>query len=176
MDNPKVFILDVDGVMTNGNFYYSNEGKVLKSFGPDDSDALSILKNYISIEFVTGDKKGFDISKKRISDHMGYELSLVSTIQRKDWIERKYPLDEVIYMGDGIFDFLVMKEVGYSIAPSNADKNAIEVADYVTERTGGQRAVSEACLHILGKFFNIKNLNDSLNLNQPLNTGEWTIC
>ena len=33
---PKVFILDVDGVLTDGCFYYSIDGKVLKKFGPDD--------------------------------------------------------------------------------------------------------------------------------------------
>tara|TARA_Y100000589_G_scaffold73592_1_gene66699 strand:+ start:3000 stop:3521 length:522 start_codon:yes stop_codon:yes gene_type:complete len=172
----KFFILDVDGVMTNGNFFYNCEGKILKSFGPDDSDALSILKNYINIEFVTGDRKGFDISKKRISDDMGYPLSLVSTIQRKEWIEKKYDLNDVIYMGDGIFDFFVMKAVGYSIAPSNADKNALKVADFVTERIGGNRAVSEASMHILGKFFNVKSLEVAIKENKIINTGEWTVC
>ena len=44
---PKVFILDVDGVLTDGGFYYSSEGKVLKKFGPDDNDALKLLEPYI---------------------------------------------------------------------------------------------------------------------------------
>ena len=172
----KFFILDVDGVMTNGNFFYSVEGKVFKSFGPDDSDALSILKKYMSIEFITGDKKGFNISKKRITDDMGYKLSLVSTLRRKEWIEEKYNLDEVIFMGDGIFDGLVMNEVGYSIAPANADKNAINAADFVTERVGGNRAVSEACIHILKKFYGFKSLKDEINSTNKLDTGEWNIC
>ena len=171
----KFFILDVDGVMTDGNFYYSSEGKVLKSFGPDDSDALSILNKYMSIEFITGDRKGFEISKKRISDDMGYKLSLVSTIRRKEWIQEKYNLNDVIYMGDGIFDILVMNSVGYSIAPSNADKNAIDAADFVTERMGGNRAVSEACIHILKKFYGLKSLEDEINSANNLNTGEWNI-
>ena len=51
------FILDVDGVLASGNFYYSADGKVMKVFGPDDNDALSLLKNYIDISFVTGDRK-----------------------------------------------------------------------------------------------------------------------
>ena len=172
----KFFILDVDGVMTNGNFFYSHEGKVLKSFGADDSDALSILKNYINIEFVSGDKKGFNISKKRITDDMGYQLSLVSTIKRKEWIQEKYNLKDVIYMGDGIFDILVMEAVGYSIAPANADKNTIKAADFVTERIGGDRAVSEACIHILKRFFGMDSLKDEINSIHNLNTGEWNIC
>ena len=149
---PKVFVLDVDGVLTDGGFYYSVEGKLFKKFGADDNDALSLLNPYMKIVFVTGDKRGFEISRKRIED-MHYELYRVSTIKRIDWIREQFNLDEVIYMGDGIFDHYVMREVGYAIAPANSDKNAKTFADYVTERSGGDRAVAEACLHILEKFF-----------------------
>ena len=85
---------------------------------------------------------------------MNYELDLVDTTKRIKWIKERYNPSQVLYMGDGIFDHYVMNEVGYSIAPSNSDKLAKSSADYVTERSGGNRAVSEACLHILEKFFN----------------------
>ena len=52
-------VLDVDGVMTNGQFYYDKNGKQLKVFGPDDNDALTILSKFINIVFVTGDRKIF---------------------------------------------------------------------------------------------------------------------
>ena len=149
----KVFILDVDGVMTTGHFLYSASGKQMKIFGPDDNDGLGLLKPYIEIRFVTGDKKGFPITNKRIKDDMKFELDLVSTIKRIEWIKERYNPKEVIFMGDGIFDHYVMKEVGYSIAPANADKTAKINANYVTERQGGERAVAEACLHIMTKFF-----------------------
>ena len=149
----KVFILDTDGVITTGQFFYTAEGKAMKIFGPDDNDALSLLKPYLETRFVTGDKKGYPISKKRISDDMKFKLDLVSTIHRVEWIKERYNLAEVIYMGDGIFDHYVMQRVGYSIAPANADKLTASQANYVTKRSGGDRAVAEACLHILEKFF-----------------------
>ena len=90
INKPKCFILDVDGVMTSGEFFYTQEGKYLKCFGPDDNDGLSLLKPFIDIRFITGDKKGFDISKKRIVDDMNYKLDLVSTIKRIDWISSLY--------------------------------------------------------------------------------------
>ena len=149
----KVFILDTDGVITTGQFFYTVEGKAMKVFGPDDNDALSLLKPYLETRFVTGDKKGYPISKKRISDDMKFQLDLVSTINRVEWIKERYNLAEVIYMGDGIFDHYVMQRVGYSIAPANADKLTASQANYVTKRSGGDRAVAEACLHILEEFF-----------------------
>jgi 3-deoxy-D-manno-octulosonate 8-phosphate phosphatase (KDO 8-P phosphatase) len=171
---PKCLILDVDGVMTTGHFLYTSEGKVMKIFGPDDNDGLSLLKNDLEIRFVTGDKKGFAISHKRIVDDMKFPLELVSTIRRVDWIKERYALEDVIYMGDGIFDHYVMREVGYAISPSNGDKLAKEHADFVTERSGGDRAVAEACLHIMEKFFtpfNPQALPDS----QIKLSGEWTV-
>jgi len=44
MCKPTCFILDVDGVMTTGHFFYSAKGKAMKIFGPDDNDGLSLLK------------------------------------------------------------------------------------------------------------------------------------
>jgi 3-deoxy-D-manno-octulosonate 8-phosphate phosphatase (KDO 8-P phosphatase) len=171
---PQVFILDVDGVMTNGQFLYTADGKTMKIFGADDNDGLSLIKPHMEIRFVTGDKKGFPISRRRIVDDMGFNLDIVSTIRRVDWIADRYPLESVIYMGDGIFDHYVMKKVGYSIAPKNADKNAKAHASFVTERIGGDRAVAEASLHILEKFVAPYN-PDLLPSSQLKLSGEWTV-
>ena len=172
--NPACFILDVDGVMTTGQFLYTADGKAMKFFGPDDNDGLSLLKPYLDIRFVTGDKKGFAISKKRIEDDMGFPLELVSTIRRIDWIKKRYDPQSVIYIGDGIFDHYVMREVGYSIAPANADTLAKQLANHVTTRSGGDRAVAEACLHILEKFFEPYDPT-ALPDTQIKLSGEWTV-
>lgn len=171
---PKIFILDVDGVMTTGHFLYTADGKVMKIFGPDDNDALSILRSHLEIRFVTGDKKGFAISHKRIVNDMNFALDLVSTVKRIDWIAERYSPEEVIYMGDGIFDSYVMHQVGYSIAPANGDRNARECANYVTERVGGDRAVSEACLHILERFFVPFDANLIMDSKITV-SGEWAV-
>ncbi len=168
----KTFILDVDGVMTDGKFYYSNKGKIMKVFGADDNDALSLLSEYLEIQFLTGDKKGFPISKKRIKDDMGYKLSLVSTTKRLEWIKSKFDAKKVIYMGDGIFDHYVMQGVGYSIAPANADENARKFSNFITKRNGSERAVAEACLHIMKVFFKPFNPKKKLTTKVKF-SGNW---
>ena len=167
----KVFILDVDGVMTTGQFIYTKNGKIAKIFGPDDHDALSLIKEFVEVRFVTGDKKGFEISKRRIVKDMKFRLDLVSTVKRVDWIERNYKLEETIYMGDGIMDIPVMKKVGYSISPFNGN-DLTKKAQNILQRSGGDRAVAEACIHLMNKFFKKYNLN-----NLPKNkkfSGSWT--
>ncbi len=165
-------ILDVDGVFTDGKFYYSQDGKIMKVFGDADSDSLSVLKSFLNIRMITGDKRGFNISKKRIGDDMGFNIDLVSTFQRVEWIEERFDLKETIYMGDGIFDFLVFKKIGYSIAPKNAFYNTKKYANFVTKSNGGEGAVAEASLHILKKFFN-KDFDENL-ISELKSSGIWS--
>ena len=171
---PKTLILDVDGVMTTGHFVYTAEGKVAKVFGPDDHDGLLLLKPHLDVLFVTGDRKGFEITKKRIVDDMHFRLELVSTIQRGQWFRETLPnAKDAIYMGDGIFDSFAFEAVGYSIAPANAAPLTKARADFVTEASGGDRAVAEACLHILERFF------EPFQPDRPpkafSGSGEWTV-
>ncbi len=142
------FILDVDGVLTDGKFIYSCDGKIYKTFGAHDADGLKMIKNKIDISFITSDKRGFPISKKRIED-MGFILKLVSEGDRLLYLEGKYNLAKVIYMGDGIFDAPILKKCLFGIAPANARKEAKKQANIITESEGGSGAVCDACLEVL---------------------------
>jgi 3-deoxy-D-manno-octulosonate 8-phosphate phosphatase (KDO 8-P phosphatase) len=155
---PEIFILDLDGVLSDGKFYYSDKGKILKAFSVDDHDALNYLSKFIKIQVITADAKGIKISKRRIKNDMGLSLDLVPAQNRAEWLASRFDLTKAIYMGDGIFDFLVFKEVMYSISPNNALSNTRKNADFVTKSNGGDRAVAEACIKILEEFFQKHNI------------------
>ena len=148
----KNFVIDCDGCLTDGKFTYTAAGKVSKVYGPDDSDALDILKRHLNIFFVSGDRRGFAITQKRVAD-MKFSVELVSTFDRLAWIRQKLNPVETIFMGDGIYDVLVFPHVAYSIAPANGFYLTRDKANFVTQARGGEGAVAEACLHILEKFF-----------------------
>ena len=169
---PKVLILDVDGVMTTGQVVYTKDGKYAKIFGPDDHDTLSLIKEFVEVRFITGAKKGFKISKKRIVTDMNFKLDLVSTVKRLDWIKKRYNTKQVIYMGDGIMDIPVMLKVFYSISPANGNELTKKSANFVTKRQGGDRAVAEACLHLMKKFF--KKYNPNILPKNKQFSGTWT--
>lgn len=153
---PINFLIDLDGVFTDGKFHYSEKGKIFKVFGADDHEAINILKNYMCIHVITADVRGFEISRKRINEDMNLPLDLVGSKERLSWLADRFDLNSTIYMGDGIFDSLIFTKVMYSIAPQNAFIFTKEYADYVTKSNGSERAVAEACLHILTKFFSLK--------------------
>ncbi len=151
---PKYFILDVDGVITNGQMIYDKSGKKYKIFGQDDHDSLKIMKKYLKIYFVSGDKIGFKISKKRVED-MGFKLKYLPVDIRESWLDKHFGLKNCIYMGDGIFDHLIMNKAYYSIAPNGSLKHVKNSANYVTKNKPAQRAVAEAVIHLLNKIYRI---------------------
>jgi len=151
---PSVLILDVDGVMTTGQFLYSEKGKEYKVFGPHDNDGIKMIEKYMKVIFITADKRGYPISKKRIVNDMKQELFIVSESERFQFIKERYGFENVVYIGDGYHDAKILKESFYGIAPQNARIEAKEASDYITPSRSGEGAVLDACLHIIKKFFN----------------------
>ncbi len=149
------FILDVDGVMTTGQFFYSPKGKAFKVFGPHDADGLKLIKDKVEIRFITSDKRGFPISKKRIDD-MGYPIELVTEGDRHKYIKEKFGFENTIFMGDGIFDAPVIRDCMFGIAPANARIEAKRWAKYVTPSKSGEGAVCDACIVINKKLLGTK--------------------
>ena len=93
---------DVDGVMTTGQFLYSADGKTHKVFGPHDNEGIKLLKGLLPVRFITADKRGFGITKRRIVDDMGCPLDLVPEAEREAFIAGLG--DRVAFMGDGYSD------------------------------------------------------------------------
>jgi 3-deoxy-D-manno-octulosonate 8-phosphate phosphatase (KDO 8-P phosphatase) len=145
----QLVVFDVDGVMTDGRFAYSTEGKIFKTFGPDDADALKVLKAEVDIAFVSADARGFPITQKRIGEDMGHEVALIGQKERLDWIAARAPLQHAAYMGDSFTDIPVLDAVGTGITTSDALPGVQRAASYVTQRSGSDRAVAEACFFLL---------------------------
>ena len=152
LTKPSLFILDVDGVLSTGQFLYDSNGKQFKIFGAHDSEGLQIISKFIKTIFISADRRGFEISKRRVED-MGFELNLILESERLDYFE-KFESENVVFMGDGYTDSIVFKNIYYSIAPKNAVSYARNKADFVTSTNAGEGAVFEACMHLKEKFFN----------------------
>jgi 3-deoxy-D-manno-octulosonate 8-phosphate phosphatase (KDO 8-P phosphatase) len=149
-----VFVLDFDGILTDGKMYYTKEGKYLKCFGPDDFDLLKELSNFIKVNIITADKRGFPITQKRIVEEMGLKLDLVSgkPHERWEWIREKYPIEHIIFMGDGWADYYSLKQANLGITVVDALDHVKKSADIIIQRKGGERAVAETILFLLDKY------------------------
>ncbi|MBW2638549.1 MAG: HAD-IIIA family hydrolase, partial [Deltaproteobacteria bacterium] len=143
-----VLIMDVDGVMTDGKIIIDDLGNETKHFNARDGQGMKLLMRAgIEVFFLTG-------RKSQVVEHRAAELGVRDVYQgsknkgeKLDSIlnEKGLSGDAVAYMGDDVVDIPVFRKVGFSVAVADACEEAIQIADYVTEKRGGDGAVREVC-------------------------------
>ena len=152
----KNFVTDVDGVLTDGGFYYNESGKSLKKFGPHDSDGFKILRSLnLNICAISADKRGFSITKRRLDD-MSVPIHLVSEMERYAWVNEQFNLTETIFVGDGLHDRSLLSKSGLGISPRNSPPIVQQSANIVTTAFGGNGVILEIALY-LKDLYNEKN-------------------
>lgn len=155
----KFVIFDFDGVFTNGNIIFDDNGKPLKHYNAKDGMGIFQLHDKeIPVGVISGWRN--NPSQEAILKHLKIKrMSLGSNDKLtilKEWCqELNIPLKDVAYMGDDINDLEVMKEVGFVGCPNDAVSDVKEIADFVSTKTGGNGAVREFCDLILETSFNI---------------------
>lgn len=156
-----IVISDVDGCLTDGKYTYTVDGKVSKVFGPHDNDGVKLLKkNGIEVRFISADKRGFEITNKRITD-MKCQLDYVSEVDRPWYIAKALEEYDVIFFGDGLGDLAaaMANPSAYFIAPKNARWQVKNAAKYITPNIGGEGAFLDLAEYIVNnsKFVNIED-------------------
>ena len=150
-----IFVFDVDGVLTDGKFTYTKEGKYSKTFGSHDGEALKELARISKVTFISADNKGFDITSKRVND-LGFEVALVDANSRANYLVKLQCENRVAFIADSFTDSLALKIADVSFAPKNAHSIAKKNATMTLKSKGGSGAVAEVCLLYLwtkGKKF-----------------------
>lgn len=144
----KLLSLDVDGVMTDGGLYYTDEGTQFRKFNVKDGLGIKLaIQAGVQMCIISASKQ---VSTHARAEHLGIQhvrigaenkLQALNEIRAQLGIE----LNEVAHVGDDLTDVSLMKHVGLGLTVADGVDEAIEVADYVTEKAGGKGAVRELC-------------------------------
>ena len=148
----KLLAMDVDGVLTDGSMYYSEEGEAFKRFNTRDGMGIELLhKNGIIPAIITQEESKIVLKRAEKLNVKEVYIGVKNKLQGIKELALKYnlSLDQVAYIGDDINDLATLKEVGLSFAPSNAARPVKRVAHHVLSRKGGEGAVREAVDFIL---------------------------
>ncbi len=140
--------VDVDGVLTDAGMYYGPDGEVLKKFNTRDGLGLARVRAAgVAVAIISGEDSAIvhaRAAKLKIDDVFSGVANKLAVVQ--DLCERKrVELDDVAYVGDDLNDLSAMECVGLACAVADAADRVIAVADYVTQRRGGDGAVREVC-------------------------------
>ena len=151
--NVKLFICDVDGVLTDGSIYIGGPDEI-KRFSIHDGLGLVLLRR-------AGIKIGWVSSRPSPATTMrARELKITYLVQQKDQLSKaaaiesilareKLEWDHVCFIGDDIVDLGPLKKAGIGVAVADAVAEAKDAADFVTRAPGGHGAVRELAEMIL---------------------------
>lgn len=144
----QAIIFDVDGVLTDGGLYRSDDGQEIKRFHAMDGLGLMMLaKSSIEVAVITG-------RESEVVTHRCKELRINHVYQGRhdkltafeDLCEKlKLPPTDFAYMGDDIIDLPVMRRVGLALTVPGACAEIAAIAHWTSSRSGGNGAAREAC-------------------------------
>ncbi|MDE3254435.1 MAG: HAD-IIIA family hydrolase [Bacteroidota bacterium] len=148
----KVFVFDVDGVLTNGTLLVTEEGHLLRTMNIKDGYALQLaIKKGYQIWIISGGTSNAVV--KRLSK-LGLEevhIAVKDKAQLLQTLLTKYDIapSALLYMGDDMPDRAVMQLCGLKACPADAINEIKAVADYISPIKGGEGCVREVIEFVL---------------------------
>lgn len=144
----KLIVFDVDGVLTDGRLYYSDDGQEFKAFHSRDGHGMKLLQQTgVKIGIITG-------RSSRVVEHRMTDLGVEHLFQgQQDKLPAFRALldvlglqpEEAAYVGDDVVDLPVMLRVGFAVAVQDASPLVKRHAHWLTPSAGGQGAAREVC-------------------------------
>lgn len=152
-ENIKLVILDVDGVLTDGSLYVGADGKEqIKVFDSLDGHGIKLLAS-VGIQCAIISGRESNMVKARAKElgiehvHMAVKNKLETLTQLLN--KTGGSLKTSAAVGDDWPDLPVLTRVELACAPAQAHSAVLEVAHFITQRSGGSGAVREVCDLIL---------------------------
>jgi len=144
--NIKLFLTDVDGVLTDAGMYYSEKGDELKKFNTRDGKGLELLrKQGINIGIITSEETQIvaDRARKLQVTILYQGVKNKGALLTKILSDLDLAESEVAYIGDDINDLSIINRVGFSAAPHDAIEKIKSKVDYLCKKEGGKGCVRE---------------------------------
>ncbi|MCB2101211.1 MAG: HAD hydrolase family protein [Rhodobacterales bacterium] len=149
----RLLSLDVDGVLTDGGLYYTDEGITLRRFNVKDGMGIKLLQRHtdVQVAIVSAGKndaiahRGRDLGIEHVRFRVADKLSALTDICAGLGLT----LAQAAHVGDDVNDVPLMHAVGCPMTMADALDPAKAAALYVTAKGGGQGGVREICDLIL---------------------------
>ena len=142
--------MDVDGVLTDGTFWWGPNGEEFKRFCFADTTGISLaLQSGIKIALISGESSADGMALvQRLADKLKivhvYKGCHDKAAAVRDFAEKnQLLLSQICFIGDDFIDLPAMADVGLAAAPADAQPNVKLKAHLLTKRNGGQGAVRE---------------------------------
>ncbi|MCR1959790.1 3-deoxy-D-manno-octulosonate 8-phosphate phosphatase [Thomasclavelia cocleata] len=155
MTNVKMLVMDVDGTLTDGKIYISDQGEVMKAFNVKDGYGIVNLKDHGVIPVIITGRKSM-ILEKRAEELRINELyqGIGNKIIKLKEVANKYGLsfNEIAYIGDDLNDLDCIKYCGLTACPNDAVIEIKKEVNYICKNNAGHGAVREFIDYMFGSI------------------------
>jgi 3-deoxy-D-manno-octulosonate 8-phosphate phosphatase (KDO 8-P phosphatase) len=146
------FVFDVDGVLTDGTLFVFDNGQFVRRMNIKDGFGLQLaVKKGYRVAIISGGTS--DAVTERLNRLGINDVFMQVTDKNKRLAEyvqqHKLSWNEVLFMGDDIPDYEVMKQVGMPCAPADAVSEIKQIATYISLAPGGQGCVRDVIEKVL---------------------------
>lgn len=142
----KLVAMDVDGVLTDAGMYYTSKGEVMKKFNAKDGKAIEMLRDMgMKVAFITGEDSLIVKARAKKLKIKNLYLCCKEKVKAAQALlsEHRLKFENMLYVGDDWGDIELLKRTGFSCAPRDASQSAIDCANYVCTRNGGEGVMAE---------------------------------
>ncbi len=148
----RLFVLDVDGVLTDGSLLLQDDGQQIRRMNIKDGYALQLaIKKGYKILILSGaqnDAVKQRLNKLGITDVMMGVLHKSAILQ--DYMQQhSFTKEQVLFMGDDMPDYKVMQIAGLPCCPADAVAEIRDLANYISPIKGGEGCVRDIIEKVL---------------------------
>jgi len=148
----RLFLMDVDGVLTDGGIVYDANGLESKRFHVRDGHGIKMLDRAgVRVGIITGrTSEVVEVRARELGIHILRQGAHDKAAALREVLrEQGVPPEDTAYVGDDIVDVPVLRMVGFSAAPCDAEQYVLDTVDFVSSRPGGMGAVREIIEFVL---------------------------
>ena len=148
----RLFVLDVDGVLTDGSLLLLNDGQMVRRMNIKDGYALqlAVKKGYHLLVISGGNSEAVQLRLEKL----GARNVFMGVLNKKEVLqqymqEHHISRQEVLYMGDDMPDIGVMQMVGLPCCPADAVAEIRDISSYISPLKGGDGCVRDIIEKVL---------------------------
>ena len=155
LDDIDAFVFDFDGVLTDNKVYLDQNGVESVSCSRADGLAFDVLRKLNKPSFVLSTEKNTVVTmrakKLKIPAIQGVSNKVEAIKELVD--ENHYNIKNILYVGNDLNDYLVMRLCGYSACPADSHPKIQQISDICLSANGGSGVVRELLEEVLNIDF-----------------------
>lgn len=148
----KLVIMDVDGVLTDGGLYFTDDGREIKKFNVKDGIGMSwLMQHGIEVAIITGRTSVIVAERMKSLGINHVYQGRMNKLETYNNLKRALNIDdsEIAFIGDDLIDVPIMKRCALSCTVSDAHPTAKDNALIELNQKGGFGAARMLCDLIL---------------------------